>query len=321
MNAAFPETMVKDTLSGIVLTALICSIAVSIPVIGFFALLLLPQPVILYRLRLGRRQGLIIVGAAMALIVLLAGKTFADALFLLAMLGLGFFMGEFIERRLSVEKTIGYACAAVLAGGLFLLAVYAGSPGTGIREMLSDYIAENLRATITLYEDTGVPKETILVFKESIASITRAVIGMLPSLAAAGLLFAGWVNLLTARRLLSRWKPVYADFGDLNLWKSPDFLVWAVTGTIALLLLPGHTTKLLGLNGLVVLMMIYFFQGIAVTSFYFEKKRVPLLLRAMVYVLIAVQQIFLLLVVAIGFFDVWANFRRLGSLPPDGAGQ
>ncbi len=321
MNAAFPDSMVKDTLSGIVLTVLICTVAVTIPLIGFAALLLLPQPIILYRLRLGRRQGVIIIAAALALILLLAGKIFADALFLLAMLGLGFCMGECMERRFSVEKTIGYACAAVLAGALFLLAVYAGGPGAGVREMLTDYIGENLRATIALYENTGVPEETIRMLQGSIASITRALIGILPALAAVGLLFAGWVNLLAARRLLARWEPAYADFGALNLWKSPDFLVWAVIGAIALMLLPGHTTRLLALNGLMVLAIIYFFQGIAVTSFYLEKKGVPLLLRAMIYALIALQQIFVLLVVAIGFFDVWANFRRLGSSPPAGPDQ
>jgi uncharacterized protein YybS (DUF2232 family) len=57
-------------------------------------------------------------------------------------------------------------------------------------------------------------------------------------------------------------------------------------------------------------MMIYFFQGIAIVSFYVEKKQFPRLLRVMLYGLIAMQQLLLLLVIAVGFFDTWIDFRR-----------
>jgi uncharacterized protein YybS (DUF2232 family) len=59
-------------------------------------------------------------------------------------------------------------------------------------------------------------------------------------------------------------------------------------------------------------MTIYFFQGIAIISFYFEKKRFPRLLRIVLYSLIALQQVVLLVVVGLGFFDMWLNFRKLG---------
>jgi uncharacterized protein YybS (DUF2232 family) len=77
-------------------------------------------------------------------------------------------------------------------------------------------------------------------------------------------------------------------------------------------MIPEHTVKLFGINGLLILMTIYFFQGIAIISFYFEKKRFPRLLRIVLYSLIALQQIVLLIVVGLGFFDMWLNFRKLG---------
>jgi uncharacterized protein YybS (DUF2232 family) len=58
-------------------------------------------------------------------------------------------------------------------------------------------------------------------------------------------------------------------------------------------------------------MAIYFFQGIAIVSFYFEKKRFPKILRGILYGLIALQQLVLLLVIAAGLFDVWIDFRRM----------
>ena len=79
-----------------------------------------------------------------------------------------------------------------------------------------------------------------------------------------------------------------------------------------MLLIPYRPLKLLGFNGLLILLTIYFFQGIAIVSYYFEKKRFPRALRVFLYSLIALQQMILLIVIGLGFFDMWLNFRKLG---------
>jgi len=58
-------------------------------------------------------------------------------------------------------------------------------------------------------------------------------------------------------------------------------------------------------------MTVYFFQGIAIISFFFEKKNFPKALRFFLYSLIALQQMALIVVIAFGFFDMWLNFRKL----------
>jgi uncharacterized protein YybS (DUF2232 family) len=78
-----------------------------------------------------------------------------------------------------------------------------------------------------------------------------------------------------------------------------------------MLLIPGSSLKMLGLNGLLVLLTVYFLQGIAVVSYYFEKKKFPRALRLFLYTLIALQQFILLLIVGLGLFDMWLNFRKL----------
>jgi uncharacterized protein YybS (DUF2232 family) len=60
-------------------------------------------------------------------------------------------------------------------------------------------------------------------------------------------------------------------------------------------------------------MTVYFFQGIAIVAFYFEKKQFPRVVRFFLYALIALQQLILLAVIGLGFFDMWVNFRRLGK--------
>ena len=89
-------------------------------------------------------------------------------------------------------------------------------------------------------------------------------------------------------------------------------LVWLVIGCGLLLLVPSRGVKMIGLNGLFFLLTLYFFQGMAIVSYFFEKKRFPRGLRIFLYSLIALQQIVLLVVIGLGFFDVWLNFRKLG---------
>ncbi|MCP4670460.1 MAG: DUF2232 domain-containing protein, partial [Desulfobacula sp.] len=57
----------------------------------------------------------------------------------------------------------------------------------------------------------------------------------------------------------------------------------------------------------------YFFQGIAIVSFLFTKKRAPFALRFFLYILIAIQPFFMFLVIGMGLFDTWFNFRKLDT--------
>jgi uncharacterized protein YybS (DUF2232 family) len=140
-------------------------------------------------------------------------------------------------------------------------------------------------------------------------------VGMMPALVAASTLVVVWVSLISARPVFRRLGLTFPDYGPLDHWKAPEPLVWAAVGSGVLLLLPGFALKMLGLNGVIVLMVVYFFQGIAVVAFYLHKKQVPRLARIMVYFIIAVQQLVMLLVVAAGFFDTWFNFRKIEKPP------
>ena len=78
-------------------------------------------------------------------------------------------------------------------------------------------------------------------------------------------------------------------------------------------MVPLPPLKVVGINGLLVLMTVYFFQGIAIVSYVFEKKAFPRALRILLYTLIAVQQFLAVAVIGLGFFDIWMNFRKLNK--------
>ena len=302
----------KTIFSGIAITTLIGALSISVPILGFFCFLMLPLPPLSYRLRLDRKKTTIIICSAWCCLLFFAGDLSVDMFFIAGMLLLGFLMGEGIRKNWPADKTIAIACGVVLLSGAVGLVLYGNMASLSLPEMVSLYIDKNLEMTLALYKSMKMPEENIRMISEAMASIKYVLMRILPSLFAAGLLLSSWLNLLLARIALKREKTAYPALGPLTIWKAPENFVWGVIGCALMLLLPVGTIKMLGLNGMIIFLVIYFFQGIAVVSFYFETKRVPFALKVLLYSMIFIQQIFLLVIAGLGFFDIWLNFRRLG---------
>jgi uncharacterized protein YybS (DUF2232 family) len=301
----------KDILKGIGLTILIFSISIHIPIIGFFFCLLTPLPVLFYRVKLGRNNGAVIPAVAIFSMIVILGGISPDILLFAGLIILGFTLGGSFEMNLSVEKTILFSSAIVFFTGLAGWTFYSNSHGMGPVAMLSEHVTKSLDLTIELYKKMGVPEENLHMISNSLDEIKYYLVRIIPSITAALTLLTAWMTLLFARPIFKNMNLFLPDFGRLNLWKAPEYLMWGVIACGLTILLPDKTFKVIGFNGLIVLMTIYFFQGIAIVSFYFEKKGVPRILKIFIYSLIAIQQIILMAVIGLGFFDVWFDFRKL----------
>jgi len=304
------ETL-KDSAIGIVITSVLFAITLQSPVLGFFCTVIIPLPTMFCRAKHGRTIGMVVPAVALLALVPLLGGISIDLLYFFELVFCGFILYELFVLRLSVEKTVVLSCAVTLAVGLFIVLVYSSTTTAGFVQLVSDYVRRNLEASLRLYVSMGVPVDTIRPIEDALDGIQYVLVRIVPALAVSAALFLSWTSLLLARPLLRRHRLYYPDFGRLNLWKAPESLVWSVIGCGLMLIIPEHTVKLFGINGLLILMTIYFFQGIAIISFYFEKKRFPRPLRFILYSLIALQQIVLLIVVGLGFFDMWLDFRKL----------
>jgi uncharacterized protein YybS (DUF2232 family) len=309
---AFQNEGQRYILAGIAFSTLLCALSVSAPILGFFCFLLLPAPVVFYRIRLGRKPTWIIIFSSLLLTTIFIGEPTADVFFLLGVMGLGYFIGEWIEKGLTAEKVIGYACGQIFAAALFGLIIYGNMSNTGATGVVSDYVGKNFDLTISLYKEMGMPDDNLRTILEAKDNILRILVHIVPGLFTAGLMFTAWMNFLLALATLRRINVPVPSGAPLNTWKAPEQMVWGIIGAFALILVPIELVRIIGLNGLIIFMTVYFFQGIAVVSFYLEKKKIPMLLRVLFFGLIGIQQILALMVIGLGFFDVWINFRRIG---------
>lgn len=302
-----------DIFRGIAISILLFTIAIYLPIIGFLFALFIPLPILFYRVKLGRHSAMKLAGFTAVIMVLILGHLGFDILFFLSLVVMGICLGELYEQNVSVQFTVGTVCGVVMLTTLAGLIFFSVAAHQGLGEFLSSYVAENLKLTLMLYENMGVSEENIDLLRETMEQIQYVLVRLLPSLSLVSTLMVLWINILASKPIFTLGNLRYPDFGPLKLWRAPEVLIWGVIGCGGALMIPETGIKLLALNGLIVLLTIFFFQGIAIVSFMFEKKNFPRGVRFFLYSLIAIQQLVLLVVIGIGVFDVWLNFRKLGT--------
>ena len=307
--------ILKKIATAVGFTCLMFAATLYIPVIGFIGAVMIPLPISYYRYKLGRSVGGLILFVSFVLMMIMAeGISFDIALFAVLLI-LGFVLGEMLaEEGVSVEKTVLYPCLSIIGSGIVLALFYSAFSQTEFSSLVNLYVKKNLELTLELYRQMSIPEETLQSLSRSLETIQFVLVRIIPGMAVMSGLFVSWINMLMTRSL-ARFKGLKTpDFGTLTQWKSPEILVWIVIAGGVLLLIPVKFLKIIGLNIVLSLIMIYFIQGISIVSFYFDKRKFPRILRVVLYGLIGMQQLFSLLVIGLGFFDLWIDFRRIDKI-------
>jgi uncharacterized protein YybS (DUF2232 family) len=301
--------MNKDLATGIVITCLAVAVCTLVPMAGLIGSTFTPVPLIVFRAKLGRLAAKVIAASAFGCALLLGGPL--EALFFGELLLIGYVTGELMARQGSLEKTAAAVCIAVIIASLGGILVASFWTGQGPLDTVSEGIRQHLELSLQLYEQIGLSQDQLDFLENSLDAIQRVLVGVTPALVIGSTLMVTWVCVLASRSICRRQGLPFPDYGSLDRWRAPEPMVWGAIGSGALLLVPSVSAKLLGLNGLIVLMVVYFFQGIAIVAYFFQKKQIPRFARVVLYGLIAIQQLVMLAVIGIGFFDTWFNFRKL----------
>lgn len=284
-----------------------------VPFFGPLISLLTPLPFLFYATKLGLYQGAKIAVIAVLIAGLIAKITgtpqFVFACIIYSSLGL--LVSEAFRREFSVGSTVFYGAAtALVLGALFLIG--AGLVvQKGPIEVLLDYFQRNLEQAIAIYQKSSSDEQTILLLQEYVRVVLAAIGKVYPALAAVYVSLVVWLNILVSRPLFRLKKQPYPSFPPMDRWFSPDRMVWGLIGAGFALFLPLDIIKLVAMNILIVMLVIYTFHGLAIFLFFMNKYRFPSWAKVGVFVLVFFQQIFLLIAALAGLFDQWVDFRKL----------
>jgi uncharacterized protein YybS (DUF2232 family) len=295
----------------VALTVTLFAAAGYVPVLGVIVSLLAPTPLILVALRCGLRTGLLALGlSALSLALLLGGL---QSIVFFAEYGvMALTMAEAIRRRWSVEKILLVATAVPLAATALVMAGLFSSADVNLSAMRQHFERE-LSQTLPQYlaEEGGeVDGDLRTYIQEALTVVVR----LLPSLFIISTAAGALINYSVVRLLWRRMED-QTLFPDLQLgqWKAPEFCVWVLIAGGLCSFMPLPSLRLVGLNVLLLVSLVYLIQGLCVMVFYLHKASVHPLFRGIAYLFLVIQPLLLLGVAAFGLFDLWFDFRRLSN--------
>jgi uncharacterized protein YybS (DUF2232 family) len=284
-----------------------------IPILGPLLTLLSPLLFLSYATKLGLQRGLILAGLsvmAVAVISDLTGHRQA-VVFCVEFSFLGIVLSELFRRKFTLGLTIAVALAAMAVFGAIMLFGLGAAQGLGPSEMITTLIKEQLQPTVQLYRDLSATVENGGGTDGYVDIFVKTLIRIYPSLMVIGMGLVIWFNVMLAGPVFKRLGLSYPRFQPGDRWQAPEKLIWLLIIAGFGSLLATGTLQIAAINFLIVLAVVYFFQGLSIAIFYLNKYKLPSILKIIFYFLVIIQQFFMLLLAILGVFDQWVDFRRI----------
>ena len=287
--------------------------------LGFLlAGILAPLPVLLAGWRLGNKGALSLALAGIAFMLALKPglEILWNNLGFLSLLFMGVLLSVLQNRGLSAVRAI-LATVLILGGmALLLLLGQAFYQGVTPLALLARYGAEIMK---TVHQVLGAGDNASPLIPGVSRAETEAVLQrLLPGLLVTNTVLVAWLNVVLARQLFfiaTGQKPE----PPLYFFALPEWLIFGVLAAGFMMFVPLTPMRVISLNLLLILGMLYFCQGVAVVAAWFNRLGLPRILRVIGYPLMFLNPLFFL-IITLGVLDLWFDFRRLHQQPGDAGG-
>ncbi len=210
-----------------------------------------------------------------------------------------------LRRGWAWDRAVAVTVLAVVLTASLALVVVSIERGQSIPQLVDAYIATEIGQARSLLGDsnlTPVQQSELEVF---FADFARFLGLVYPGLA---IVASALMNLLTVW-FLARFG-IYLPGRRFADWRASELLVWPLIVAGFLHVLAEGVAGQIGSNLLVVLLLVYYLQGLAVVTYMFDKRQVHPFLRNLIYLLVLFANPLPLLVAGVGLFDLWINFRK-----------
>ena len=218
----------------------------------------------------------------------------------------------FLNRGVGWDRaTVAVLWAMIIASlcGLLVMSFVAGqSPVAVAGELIGKEIAQTTTVMQEMFASADLPadqkRDVAQAVENMSAFLQKAYPGI--SITVSGLMTLGLVFLLS---VIARGR--YAVPGKpFPEWKAPEPLVWVLIAAGFLVAFLDGVIGIFALNLLVILLPVYFLQGLAVIDCFFRRKAFSPIIRAVGYLLLTLVNPLPMVVTGLGVFDLWADFRK-----------
>lgn len=212
---------------------------------------------------------------------------------------------------------------ALLAGFAYLCITFVVVLSLGSENDLFDgynkviqVISEDLDQSLALYKEksSGIYQVEL---EDWFHQFKALIMRFLPGLMGSVFVIITLSNILVPKIYLAKRSENEAFAPTFTQWKLPELLIWVIITAAVSAFWGKGVFNVCGENVLLVLSSLYFLQGMAVVAFYFERLKVHVFIRWIIYILLCIQWYGLIFIVIIGVSDVWFDLRTRASLARD----
>ena len=284
---------------------------VVIPPLGALVGILSPFPLVFIFLQRGKQVALVLMALIFGVLWFLVGQNQA-LLFMAEYAVMAFVLGEMIRARFPGGWCIG--ASSLISGGVSILLLVAllGDQDTTVKEFFENQIRAHFTQSFETFGSIGENKAEIEEIKAFFEKMVGGFASSYPAFVFIGSLISAMANYGLLRLV---WGRIYGLglFSERTFaqWVCPENLVWGfIAACLALFLGQGFIGDV-GLNLFIVMMVIYFVQGMSITIHFLKARKVPIFLWLIFFILIFAQPMLIGLIAGIGVFDIWVDFRKI----------
>lgn len=307
----------------IITTILLVSLIVVLPGVqwSFFGWMHILLPLLSFYLlsRYGLHVGnkLLLTALGLSFIIFLLLQRVDFFLLSLSLLPVGYVLVYAANRHESPAAS-GLKGALTLTGCWFI--VFAGlSIGSDVSfyAQLINTLDEGITEALNYYQSSSsISGETLMLLESTLLQMRVIVPIIMPAILGSFVLLITWFTMIIGNRLVlkicgqSPWE-------QYSHWQLPEKLIWLVILFGAFTLISAYPVREIGVNGLILLSLVYCFQGMAIAVFFMNKWRIPILFKSFFYVMIVFQSFGTILLLVLGIADIWFNLRKLHTVDSD----
>ena len=158
---------------------------------------------------------------------------------------------------------------------------------------------------------SDISAEVLYALQIAIEETRKVIPRVLPGILGCMVIATVWFNLVISNILAKKLCLTDKGWGKYTAWSLPEQLVWLPITAVVIMLVGSGVIKDTAICLLLVGILLYFFQGLAVFIHLLDKWNVPGFFRLALYFMLIVQSYGLIFLAILGFADVWLNFRKL----------
>jgi uncharacterized protein YybS (DUF2232 family) len=296
---------------------LLCAVVITLPAIDWSIFgwmhILLPLLSFYVLSRYGSYTGLrfLITAAAVSAVVFLVLKSFSLFVFSAVLLLGGYVLHQASANHDSPAKSGLKTFGTLALGWVVILGFFTyGAEVSPYRQLVNTLDIGIGEALLYYRQSDSVSSETLVILEATLFQMKVIVPLIMPAILGSLILMVTWFTMIVGNNLLIR---IHGDspWPTYGTWQLPEKLIWVAILSGGASLLPIPVIQMAGINGLILIVMIYCFQGLAISVFYMNKWKVPILIRSFFYVMMVVQSFGTVILLVLGIGDIWLDLRKL----------